>query len=164
MSITHVASTSQLSSILSKSNDKLSVIDFHATWCGPCHAIAPTFQALSKQYQNVNFLKCDVDAAKDVASMYRVTAMPTFVLLKGSAEVGRIRGANKSELESAVRRYSSGASSGAFSGKGQTLGGASTSMPQFESPGIFAEVSKLDPQVKVLLYLLAGYLLFWYLS
>lgn len=69
-----------------------------------------------------------------------------------------------SELESAVRRYSSGASSGAFSGKGQTLGGASTSMPQFESPGILAEVSKLDPQVKVLLYLLAGYLLFWYLS
>lgn len=37
--------------------------------------IAPVFENLSKQYKNVNFLKCDVDAAKDVASRYRVTAM-----------------------------------------------------------------------------------------
>lgn len=43
--------------------------------CGPCHAIAPTFEALAKQYKNVNFLKCDVDAARDVASLYSVSAM-----------------------------------------------------------------------------------------
>lgn len=69
------------------------VIDFHASWCvshlqpshvsiedlenrcSPCHAIAPTFEALSKKYTNVNFLKCDVDAARDVASQYSVSAM-----------------------------------------------------------------------------------------
>lgn len=43
--------------------------------CGPCHAIAPKFEALSREYKNVNFLKCDVDAAADVASQYRVSAM-----------------------------------------------------------------------------------------
>jgi thiol-disulfide isomerase/thioredoxin len=43
--------------------------------CGPCHAIAPVFEALSKQYANVNFLKCDVDAARDVAGRYTVSAM-----------------------------------------------------------------------------------------
>lgn len=43
--------------------------------CGPCHAIAPAFEALSKQYANVNFLKCDVDAARDVAARYTVSAM-----------------------------------------------------------------------------------------
>ena len=43
--------------------------------CGPCHMIAPTYENLSKQYSNVNFLKCDVDQAKDVAAKYRVTAM-----------------------------------------------------------------------------------------
>jgi thioredoxin 1 len=37
--------------------------------------IAPTFEALSKKYTNVNFLKCDVDAARDVAAMYSVSAM-----------------------------------------------------------------------------------------
>lgn len=46
--------------------------------CGPCHTIAPTFEALSKKYTNVNFLKCDVDAARDVASMYSVSAMLVF--------------------------------------------------------------------------------------
>ena len=43
--------------------------------CGPCHAIAPKFESLAKEYKNVNFVKCDVDAATDVASEYKVTAM-----------------------------------------------------------------------------------------
>ncbi|KAI0931340.1 hypothetical protein AcW1_001242 [Taiwanofungus camphoratus] len=164
MSITHLTSASQLDGILAKSKDKLSVIDFHATWCGPCHAIAPTFEALSRQYENVNFLKCDVEAARDVASIYRVSAMPTFVFLKGSTKVDQVRGANKAGLENAIRRHSSNTSNGAFSGKGQTLGDTSSSMPQGETLGLFSQFNKLDPQVKVLLYLLAGYLLFWYLK
>jgi len=43
--------------------------------CGPCHAIAPTFESLSKKYTAVNFLKCDVDAAQEVAKRYSVSAM-----------------------------------------------------------------------------------------
>lgn len=42
---------------------------------GVCHMIAPVFEALAKAHTNVNFLKCDVDAAKDVAGQYSVTAM-----------------------------------------------------------------------------------------
>ncbi|KAH9947095.1 thioredoxin-domain-containing protein [Amylocystis lapponica] len=164
MPITHLTSTSQLNDILSKSADKLSVIDFHATWCGPCHAIAPTFEALSKQYTNVNFLKCDVDAAKDVASTYRVSAMPTFIFLKGSTKVDQVRGANKAALEDALRRHSSGSSSAAFTGKGQTLSGSSPAAGQGEGPGVLAEFNKLDPQVKVLVYLVLGYIVFWYMS
>lgn len=74
--------------------------------------IAPVFEGLSKQYTNVNFLKCDVDAAAEVSGRYRVTAMwtmptyiriinadtcvrPTFVFLRGSTEVDRVRGANQ---------------------------------------------------------------------
>jgi thiol-disulfide isomerase/thioredoxin len=74
--------------------------------------IAPTFEALSKQYKNVNFLKCDVDAARDVASRYSVSAMcapphlyiyifdhpfcrPTFIFLKGSDKVDQVRGMDK---------------------------------------------------------------------
>ena len=80
--------------------------------CGPCHMIAPTFESFASQYKNVNFLKCDVDAAKDVASTYSVSAMfvhlclshvsayhilyrPTFIFLKGSTKVDLVRGANK---------------------------------------------------------------------
>ncbi|KAI0800718.1 thioredoxin-like protein [Fomes fomentarius] len=162
MSITHVENTTQLDGILSKSKDKLSVIDFHATWCGPCHMIAPTFEALSKQYPKVNFIKCDVDQAKDVAGRYRISAMPTFVFLKGSDEVDRIRGANKAGLEDALRRHSSGGSSGSFTGKGQTLSGGSTTSGS--GGGGVVAFQALDPQVKVLFCLMGGYLLFWYLS
>ncbi|KZT08535.1 thioredoxin-domain-containing protein [Laetiporus sulphureus 93-53] len=164
MSITHLTSVSQLNNILSESTDKLSVIDFHATWCGPCHMIAPVFEALSKQYRNVNFLKCDVDAAKDIARTYGVSAMPTFIFLQGSTKVDQIRGADKAGLEQALRRHSSGSSAGAFSGKGQTLGGSSPTESSTDDFGIAAAFDRLDPQLKVLLFLLAGYLLFWYFS
>ncbi|KAM5536067.1 hypothetical protein V8D89_010325 [Ganoderma adspersum] len=164
MSVSHLENAAQLDGILNKSNTKLSVIDFHATWCGPCHMIAPTYEALAKQYPNVNFLKCDVDQAKDVAGRYRVTAMPTFVFLKGAAEVDRIRGANKPALEDALRRHSSGGApgSGGFPGKGHTLAGGNSTAGAGGS-GV-AAFQALDPQVKVLLCLLGGYLLFWYLS
>ncbi|KAI0660620.1 thioredoxin-like protein [Cubamyces menziesii] len=164
MSVTHIDSTTQLDGILSKSKDKLSVIDFHATWCGPCHMIAPTYEALAKQYPNANFLKCDVDQAKDVAGRYRITAMPTFVFLKGSSEVERIRGANKPALEAAVRRLASGPSGGAFTGQGHTLGGGSSSTGSEGGGGGVVAFQRLDPQMKVFLYLLGGYILFWWLK
>nr|VWO94039.1 Thioredoxin 1 (Trx-1) [Ganoderma boninense] len=128
--------------------------------------IAPTYEALAKQYPNVNFLKCDVDQAKDVAQRYRVTAMPTFVFLKGAAEVDRIRGANKPALEDALRRHSSGgaSSSGGFPGKGQTLAGGNSTPGTGAGGSGVAAFQALEPQVKVLLCLLGGYLLFWYLS
>ncbi|KAA1467944.1 thioredoxin-domain-containing protein [Dentipellis sp. KUC8613] len=162
MSITHLSSLSQLDSILSKSNDKLSIIDFHATWCGPCHMIAPVFEALSKQHTNVNFLKCDVDVARDVASRYSISAMPTFVFLRGSTQVDQIRGANRRALEQAIAKHAS-SSSGAFSGSGHTLGGSST--PQRDAaPNGGPSLLNLDQQTKTLLLLVAGYLVFWYLS
>ncbi|KAJ4485139.1 thioredoxin-like protein [Lentinula lateritia] len=163
MSITHIASVSQLNVILEKQKDKLSVIDFHATWCGPCHAIAPAFEAFSKQYTNVNFMKCDVDAARDVASLYRVSAMPTFIFLRGNTKVDQVRGADKAGLRAAIVKHSSGAAgSGAFSGKGETLGSGGGGGDMAESSSSL--FSNMDPQVRVLLYLLGAYLVFWYLS
>ncbi|KAF8640385.1 hypothetical protein AX17_000055 [Amanita inopinata Kibby_2008] len=123
--------------------------------------IAPVFEALAKQYRNVNFLKCDVDAARDVASRYSISAMPTFIFLKGSAKVDQVRGANKSGLEDALRRHSSGSSSGTFTGKGQTLGSSNTAGSNTQAGGL---LSNIDPQVKVLLGLIGAYFVFYYLS
>jgi len=105
MSITHLTSTAQLSQLLSSAEDKLTVIDFHATWCGPCHAIAPKFESLSKEYQQVVFCKCDVDDASDVAQAYNVSAMPTFIFVKGDTVVETVRGANPGALESTIKKY-----------------------------------------------------------
>jgi thioredoxin 1 len=70
------------------------VIDFFATWCGPCKRIAPMYQELSQQFPSITFLKCDVDEAEDVASRYSVDSLPTFVFLKNGVVHGRIEGGN----------------------------------------------------------------------
>jgi len=109
----------------------------------------------------VNFAKCDVDAAKDVASAYKVSAMPTFIFLQGSKQVHMIRGADKMGLQNAVKRFSGSSSTGAFSGQGHTLGG---SPPQATSDLMATATSiwsNMDPPLKVLLCLLTVYVFFW---
>ncbi|KAJ1304940.1 hypothetical protein OPQ81_006073 [Rhizoctonia solani] len=107
MSIVHVSSLDNLSTILQDAKSQLVVIDFHATWCGPCHAIAPKYENLASTNPEVHFLKCDVDAAPDVAQEYKISAMPTFIFLKNNKEVRRVVGANLGALQGAVTEYKS---------------------------------------------------------
>ena len=61
-------------------NDKKVVVDFYAEWCGPCKKIAPLFEAMSKQYKDtINFVKVNVDEAEDIANLYDVSSLPTFI-------------------------------------------------------------------------------------
>ncbi|SCU92820.1 LAFA_0F13080g1_1 [Lachancea sp. 'fantastica'] len=85
------------------SNKNLSVIDFYATWCGPCKAIAPHFDKLSSNHTDVDFYRVDVDATPDVAGYCGISAMPTFLLAKESQTVGKIVGANVRGLEQAIQ-------------------------------------------------------------
>lgn len=162
--LSSVSNLTELRSVLSRDSGKLTVIDFYADWCGPCRAIAPTYEALSKQYSNVNFLKCNVDVAKDVATEYSVTAMPTFIFLKGGVKVETVRGANKSGLESALRSHADG-SSGAFSGKGQRLGSTESHSAVAASGGgdfNLGPFANMSPQTKMLSILVAAYVVLWY--
>ena len=63
------------------------MIDFFATWCGPCKMIAPKIEQMAGEMANVVFLKVDVDEAEDVAQEYNISAMPTFVFLKNGQKV-----------------------------------------------------------------------------
>lgn len=72
--------------------DRLLVVDFHATWCGPCKAIAPFVDRLADKYPDVEFVKIDVDQVKELAKRYKVSAMPTFKLFKGGKEVAQVGG------------------------------------------------------------------------
>lgn len=75
------------------------VIDFFATWCGPCKRIAPTYEKLSEAFTNVKFFKVDVDESPEIVNQYDISAMPTFVFLKDGKEVKRVEGADMAGLE-----------------------------------------------------------------
>lgn len=82
------------------------VIDFFATWCGPCKRIAPTYEKLSEAFQTVTFLKVDVDEATELVEQYNISAMPTFVFLKDGKEVKRVEGADMAGLEAGFQLLS----------------------------------------------------------
>ncbi|CAD6207097.1 unnamed protein product [Miscanthus lutarioriparius] len=69
-----------------KSSGKLMVIDFSASWCGPCRFIEPAFKELASRFTDAIFVKIDVDELAEVARTWKVEAMPTFVLVKDGKE------------------------------------------------------------------------------
>ncbi|KAE8161564.1 thioredoxin-like protein [Aspergillus tamarii] len=80
------------------------VIDFFATWCGPCKAVAPVVGKLSETYTNVRFIQVDVDKNRQVAQEMNVRAMPTFVVFKDGKPYGDpIVGADMKALEGRIK-------------------------------------------------------------
>ena len=76
------------------------VIDFFATWCGPCKKIAPFFEQLADEYVKITFLKVDVDESQELVDKYNIQAMPTFIFLKDGVVLKKVEGASVSEIES----------------------------------------------------------------
>ena len=60
--------------------NKKVVVDFYATWCGPCKMFGPVFEKVSNE-SSINFIKIDVDAHEDIARKYGIMSIPTIVLL-----------------------------------------------------------------------------------
>ncbi|GAA6037101.1 hypothetical protein JCM8097_008734 [Rhodosporidiobolus ruineniae] len=143
-----LTSLPELNRLLTVKKDRLTVIDFHATWCGPCKAIAPKFEALANQHRNVTFCKVDVDQAQDIARAYGVSAMPTFVFVVNERKVHQVRGADANALEAGIKQYSTSGGAdgaGAFPGQGQTLSGTPvpTEAPPASSAGGYIRIALL---------------------
>ena len=64
------------------------VVDFYATWCGPCKMFGPVFEEVSNEI-DMNFVKIDVDKTPDIAREYGVMTIPTIILFKKGKEVKR---------------------------------------------------------------------------
>ncbi|KAL7878119.1 hypothetical protein SRHO_G00047620 [Serrasalmus rhombeus] len=92
---------------LAEAGDKLVVVDFTATWCGPCQSIAPFYKGLSEKEGNASvvFLKVDVDDAQDVAQSCEIKCMPTFHFYKNGKKVDEFSGSNQAKLEELVNTH-----------------------------------------------------------
>ena len=86
-------------------NNARVVIDFHATWCGPCQAVEPKFDEMSRKYTKIAFFKVDVDDASDIAEECGISAMPTFIFyVNGAAQGDPILGANTAAIEDRLKQ------------------------------------------------------------
>ena len=67
------------------------VVDFYATWCGPCKMFGPIFEEIGES-ENTNFIKIDVDKNSEIAREYGVMSIPTIILFDKGREVKRYTG------------------------------------------------------------------------
>ncbi len=87
--------------------EKLVVIDFWATWCGPCQSIAPTIEALAQKYEGKAIIgKYNVDEGEELSAEFGIRSIPTLIFMKGGKQVGKMVGAaSQSEYEKEIEKY-----------------------------------------------------------
>ena len=82
------------------------LVDFNATWCGPCRMMAPVFEELSEEYSGVKFISCDVDECPETAQKYGVMSIPTMIMFKNGEPSDPVIGAQpKRNLEDFIGRF-----------------------------------------------------------
>nr|WP_042272258.1 thioredoxin [[Clostridium] dakarense] len=74
-------------------NKEVSIVDFFATWCGPCKMLAPVFEDLSNEMDgSVGFYKVDIDQSLELAQRYGINTVPTMLISKNEEVVDQIIG------------------------------------------------------------------------
>ena len=87
-------------------SNKLVVVDFFATWCGPCHALSPYIDELAINHHNILFAKANIEETPDIANELDVKSLPCVVIFKNGKEINRVVGFNKPKLQAIIENLS----------------------------------------------------------
>ena len=86
----HVTNQNWQSEVLQA--DKPVVVDFFATWCGPCKMQSPILEGLEQDFDTFKIVKCDVDEAPELADKCKIRVVPTMICFKGGEAVKKHEG------------------------------------------------------------------------
>lgn len=87
-------------------SEKMVVVDFFATWCGPCQMLMPVLEEIASETENYDIVEIDVDEAQELAMNYGIEAVPTMIIFKNGMEIDRIGGYYpKEDLLEELERY-----------------------------------------------------------
>lgn len=86
MAITHITKENFREVIC---GDKLVLVDFFATWCGPCKMLGPILEQISEERDDVIIAKCDIDECMDIAQEFGIMSVPTMILFKQGKDVAK---------------------------------------------------------------------------
>lgn len=82
------------------------LVDFWATWCGPCKMIAPVIEEVAKEVSNARFVKIDVDQNENLANKYQISSIPTLMIFKNGTPVDTLVGfMPKDSLKDAIIKH-----------------------------------------------------------
>ena len=86
-------------------SENLLVVDFSASWCGPCRVVAPLVEQLAQEHQDIKVVKIDVDQDKPLAKRYEVRSIPAVLIFKNGELVENIVGVKPyEEFAEAVKK------------------------------------------------------------
>ncbi len=88
-------------------SDKPVFVDFWAEWCGPCRAVSPTVEEVSKDYDGkVDFVKVNVDENNELASKYNIFSIPTLAIFQNGKVIAQTAGAaSKDKIKSYIDQH-----------------------------------------------------------
>ena len=103
-SIIHLTDTKTFKDFINnkKTANQLYVIDFHAKWCKPCKKVSPLYDKLCNECSNVVYFKCDVDEADELAEVFEVRSVPTFIFAYNRTILEKMEGANITNIQNKI--------------------------------------------------------------